>query len=149
MARKSMFMGSTDVPAARSISQITDALREAGALTVQTTYTGKQTTGLAFSLQGGSGVYNFVMPVRSAAIFERLNSSRRGEHMRKKCSEGDRNDAERIAWRQLFRWVEAQLAHIDLEQGEAEQVFMPYMVTTSGETVYALFKASEQKRLTA
>lgn len=61
----------------------------------------------------------------------------------------DRQQAERVAWRQLLRWVQAQLAMIECGMTEASEVFFPYMQMLSGNTIYELFKASEFKQLAA
>jgi hypothetical protein len=39
--------------------------------------------------------------------------------------------AERVAWRQLLRWVQAQLAMIDTGMVRTEEVFMPYIVVNA------------------
>ena len=48
-----------------------------------------------------------------------------------------REQAERVAWRILKDWVEAQMALIDIEMARFEEVFLPYIQTNNGQTVYA------------
>lgn len=44
--------------------------------------------------------------------------------------------AKRVSWRIVKDWVEAQLAIIESGQAEMGEVFMPYAVTISGETLF-------------
>ena len=45
--------------------------------------------------------------------------------------------AERVAWRILKNWVEAQMALVEIEMVKMEQIFLPYAVLdASGQTVF-------------
>lgn len=44
--------------------------------------------------------------------------------------------AYRVAWRNILDWVQAQMALLEIEMATIEEVFLPYMVTTSGETFF-------------
>jgi hypothetical protein len=59
------------------------------------------------------------------------------------------SQAERVSWRILKDWVEAQLALIESGQAEMGQVFMPYAMNDQGRTMYELFVENNQKRLSA
>lgn len=48
----------------------------------------------------------------------------------------NREQAVRIAWRIVKDWVEAQMAILETEMVKMEQIFLPYMVTPSGKTLY-------------
>jgi hypothetical protein len=52
---------------------------------------------------------------------------------RKDCN---KEQALRVSWRILRDWVEAQMAMVEAEQAEMLQVFLPYAVLSSGQTVY-------------
>lgn len=56
----------------------------------------------------------------------------------------DRDQAERVAWRIIKDWVEAQMAILESEMVSLDEIFLPYMVNREGETVYKLFT---QKRI--
>jgi hypothetical protein len=58
-----------------------------------------------------------------------------------------RPQAKRIAWRQILRWIEAQMAFARTGMVKIQEVFMPYIqVSITGQTLYERF---EQKGLTA
>ena len=44
--------------------------------------------------------------------------------------------AERVAWRIVRDWLDAQLALIETQQATADQVLLPYRVLEGGRTVY-------------
>jgi hypothetical protein len=44
--------------------------------------------------------------------------------------------AVRIAWRILKDWVRAQMAILETEMVRMEQIFLPYMVSSDGRTLY-------------
>jgi hypothetical protein len=44
--------------------------------------------------------------------------------------------AYRVAWRNILDWVQAQMALLEIEMAKIEEVFLPYMVTKSGETFF-------------
>ena len=44
--------------------------------------------------------------------------------------------AERVSWRQVKKWIEAQLAFIEAEQAILAQLFLPFAITQNGETIY-------------
>ena len=48
--------------------------------------------------------------------------------------------AERVAWRIVKDWLEAQLAIIRTEMVTLDQVMLPYMVGDEGHTVYELYR---------
>ena len=48
----------------------------------------------------------------------------------------DEQQAKRVAWRQVLRWIEAQLALVDLEMVDIVEVFLPYMMINESQTLY-------------
>lgn len=47
-----------------------------------------------------------------------------------------REQAERVAWRILKDWVEAQMALLDIQMVRFEEIFLPYIETGNGQTIY-------------
>ncbi|HLW02700.1 MAG TPA: hypothetical protein VKT82_28860 [Ktedonobacterales bacterium] len=50
--------------------------------------------------------------------------------------------AYRVAWRNILDWVQAQMALLEIGMAKMEEVFLPYMVTKTGET---FFEATQRK----
>lgn len=51
----------------------------------------------------------------------------------------DRAQAERVAWRIVKDWVEAQMAILESEMVTIDEIFLPYMLDKQGNTLYSLF----------
>ena len=60
------------------------------------------------------------------------------------CPYGEKQ-AERVAWRILKDWIEAQMALLDIQMVKFEEVFMPYIVDKHGRTLFE--KLEEQQFL--
>lgn len=59
----------------------------------------------------------------------------------------NKDQALRVAWRNVKDWVAAQMAMIEAEQCEIQEVFLPYLVLGSGNTVYDEIKNDNVKLL--
>lgn len=55
----------------------------------------------------------------------------------------DRAQAERVAWRIVKDWVEAQLAILESEMVHMDEIFLPYMVNNSGQTVFEVYRNNQ------
>ena len=52
----------------------------------------------------------------------------------------DRDQAERVAWRIVKDWVEAQMAILESEMVQIDEIFLPYMVDKSGQTLFQAYR---------
>lgn len=48
--------------------------------------------------------------------------------------------AYRVAWRNIFDWVSAQMALLDIKMAKIEEVFLPYMTDRSGKTFFEVME---------
>ncbi|GAG18875.1 unnamed protein product, partial [marine sediment metagenome] len=58
---------------------------------------------------------------------------------------GDKSEEQalRTAWRQVLRWIQAQIAMIDSEIVSTEEVFMPYLqIKENGQTLFEVFQSN-------
>ena len=51
-----------------------------------------------------------------------------------------REQAERVAWRIVKDWVEAQMAILESEMVQMDEVFLPYMINDAGLTVFESYR---------
>lgn len=148
--KPALFMETTEVPAEKTVSEVTSRLVRAGATSIHTEYNGGKIAGLAWSMKIGPATLNFKMPARTEPVYKLLASRRREWS----SSYGDKyfptdvktrvwEQAERVAWRQLLRWVQAQLAMIDTEMVKPHEVFMPYMMQQDGLTMFEYFESKQ------
>ncbi len=56
---------------------------------------------------------------------------------------GGREQAERVAWRIVKDWVEAQMAILESQMVTIDEVFLPYIMNADGQTVYQLFQSKQ------
>jgi len=126
---------STTVPAMRTLGQVQGLLVEAGARQIATAYSDVgQITGVAFVVETITGPRRFVLPIN----VERVESVLRRQKVERRFQTPEH--AERVAWRIIKDWLEAQLAIIRTEMVTLDQVMLPYMTADNGQTVYELFR---------
>jgi hypothetical protein len=81
----------------------------------------------------------FRMPSDWRPVLKALKSDKRVP--RHKCNE---DQARRTAWRQIYHWIDAQLALVSVHMVKIETIFLPYVVTKSGETFSERFDNNSQ-----
>lgn len=125
---------STEVPVARTVGQVQGLLVEAGARAIMTEYDDVgRLTGITFGIETPYGSRGFVLPVNADKVKAVLEREKVPPRYRTP------EQAERVAWRILKDWLEAQLAIIRTEMVTLDQVMLPYMrADDAGRTVYEL-----------
>lgn len=124
----------TTVPAGRTIGQVQGLLVEAGARSIQTDYDPVgRAVGLAFMVETIHGPRGFLLPVNAHRVEAVLKKDRVPARY------ATPEHAERVAWRIVKDWLEAQLAIIKTEMVTLDQVMLPYMKGGDGRTVYELY----------
>jgi hypothetical protein len=114
--RKPLYMETTCIEAEQTAGEIQALLRIAGARSISMDYAKDgRITGMKFMLVINELPHPFCLPVRTEAlrkIFKdrRLKTSGFNAY---KFEAADSAQAERVAWRQLLRWVQAQFAMVD------------------------------------
>ena len=142
---KKLYLQTTEVPAGKSAGEIVAVLVQGGAREILTQYGPDQKlVGIRFSLEpkkGQTQIYS--LPARTNAVYKILSEQ--------KCYAYDdsklKAQAERIAWRLLLRWVQSQLALIEVGMVEVEEVFLPYRQGKDGRTFWELVQAGQQLAL--
>jgi hypothetical protein len=151
MPAKKLYMETTEIPSRRTAAEITAALVEAGATQVASDYAAGEIVGLRWTMSYMGRRRAFAMPVRIDPIYEVFKSRlpAQGLHM----SPGDRErlmaKATRVAWRQLLRWVQAQLAMVATGMLNPVEIFFAYLQDANSQTLYALFEGNQLKALAA
>lgn len=57
----------------------------------------------------------------------------------------DRAQAERVAWRIAKDWLEAQMAILDAQMVQLDEIFLPYLLDSEGEwTLYEAYRNGQQ-----
>lgn len=147
MSNRRLYMETTTVTSDRTAQEIQEVLRLYGADAIMTEYDGSELRAIQFRLRIGqvaNGVSQTVcykLPCRWEALDRLLRKTGRGVSNRQKHEE----KAKRVAWRQILRWTEAQLALVQTGMAEANEVFMPFALSADGRTT--LFEFVKEKGL--
>lgn len=140
-------METTAIAPERTALEIQAALVSAGAKQIATDYGNGKITGLRWFMATPAGDMLFALPVRVMPLYELL-CKRRGVNP-KYGGTPLMQKAERVAWRQLLRWVLAQLAMVETGMVSAGEVFSPYAEVAPGKTMWAAIQESRQLALPA
>lgn len=132
----------TSVPVNRTIGEISGRLVEAGARSLLTEYDSLgQPIGLAFQIETIHGMRAYHLPVDTRRVEQVLQREKVEKRFRTP------EHAARVGWRILKDWIEAQLALIRTEMVTLDQVMLPYVETSDGRTLYALYQEHEMAAL--
>ncbi len=125
----------TTVKPEKTAAAIQELLRRAGAKSVQSEYLEDgRLDYIAFRIDTIHGAVFFKLPARVDGVLRAMRNDK--QIPRGKCNP---EQAERVAWRIVKDWVECQLALVESEQAELEQVFLQYAQAPDGRTLYQHF----------
>ena len=85
---------------------------------------------LSFMIDTPSGVRGIKLPANVGAVLNVLH---------KQKVKADYEQAERVAWRIIKDWVEAQMAILESQMVSMDEIFLPYMVDNSGKSLYQAY----------
>jgi hypothetical protein len=101
---------------------------------------------LAFGIDTPNGMRFYVLPANPQGVYAALGKAYRERRIPQRYC--DREQAERVAWRVLKDWLEAQLALIDAQVVAIDQVMLPYLIVDdSGLTLYQRYLEHGRKAL--
>lgn len=89
---------------------------------------------LTFAISTPAGVRGIRIPANVDAVHKVL------ARQKVKC---DREQAERVAWRIVKDWVEAQMAILESEMVQMDEIFLPYMVNDKGQTLFEAYRSNQ------
>ena len=124
----------TTVDSFKTVSEIEYVLMKHKAKSIMKNYEGESITGLSFLIDTGMQQIPVKLPVKIDECLKVLKHEK-SENPRKQIKD-TREQAERVAWRILKDWIEAQMALLDIEMVRFEEIFLPYIETNTGRTIY-------------
>lgn len=136
--KKTLFMETTGIEAAQTVAQIQALLGKSGAKSILTEYDKGEVCAVSFQVHFKGSDIPFRLPCRADSIekilIENIKTKSTEVYYRMKCTA--KEQAKRVAWRQVLRWIEAQLALVETEMVTLQEVFLPYMQTGLNQTLY-------------
>lgn len=143
-------METTKINPEKTVGEIQETLGKYGASAIRTDYERGEVVAVSFTIQINHDQIPFRLPCRWPAVLETLMARIRGkrsqDYLNKKRDEYT-PQAKRIAWRQILRWVEAQLALVETGMVKIQEVFIPYMLMDKGKTLYEKLEETQFKML--
>ena len=127
----SLYMETTRISVDKTAGELCMLLARSGATKIQQDYDGGVVCAMHFILRVGQNDLPYRLPVRVQAVYDLLASGRRVRNRADLMEQ-----AKRVAWRQILRWVQAQLALIQTGMVQAAEVFLPYMSVAPKQTFY-------------
>ena len=141
----------TSIPVEKTISEIEKLLSQSGASKILKEYDEKgNTESISFKILTEKGELPFRLPMNGKAVLQSLKdqsgqykSTKYGQKRLVPQSMANREQADRVGWRIIKDWLEAQLALLFLQMVKIEEIFLPYMYNErTGQT---MFQVLEQK----
>ena len=91
-------------------------------------------TSLSFMVDTPAGPRGIRLPANVEAVHAVLT------RQKVKC---DREQAERVAWRIVKDWVEAQMAILESEMVQMDEIFLPYMLGNGGQSFFQAYRENQ------
>ena len=129
----------TTIAPAKTIGEITQLIVRAHARRIQQIFGPDlmlESLGFSFMIEGQECFFQIKPQVQGV-----LNALVNAELPARYCNE---EHAAKVAWRIEKDWIAAQIAKIEAGAADAAQVFMPYMLVDTNETLYDRLKSNPQ-----
>jgi len=140
-----LYMETTKIKTSRTIGQIQALLAESGCTKIMTEYEQGEVSTVTFCISINDEDRPFRLPCRWRSLFQVINGRRK--RAREENVDYDRAQSKRVAWRQILRWVQAQMALVDTEMVTVIEVFMPYVLLKNNKTLYESIEGNNFKML--
>lgn len=121
----------TSIDCEKSISEIQKCLVKHGAHKIVTDYLNGLPSAVTFCLTLNGSMVGFSLPANYLGVLKAMKNDRKVP--RSKCTD---EQAQKVAWRIIKDWVEAQMAIVEAQLADVAEVFLPYAITKNGTTLY-------------
>jgi len=129
----------TKISADKTVMDVQRILAKTGARAILANYDDTGTiVALSFQMMVNGELVAYKLPCNPAPVMLILERDPKVPRPLK-----TREQALRVAWRIVKDWTEAQLAIIETQMVKPEQVFLPYAVTGTGETIFERYESGK------
>ncbi len=129
----------TTINVNKTIGEIQELLSKHGATAIITEYDNGNVTGISFKIITLKGELGIRLPSNTDRVLRVLKNQRKNNNQVKDTFE----QANKVAWRIIKDWVAAQMAILETEMVEMEQIFLPYILNNEGKTLYQAFRDNQ------
>jgi hypothetical protein len=132
----------TKIDSIKTIGEITQSLVRQGATQIISDYENNIPVSVKFMITINEQPVYYSLPANYQGVL--LAMERNKKVPRSLCN---KEQAIRVSWRIIKDWVEAQMAIVEADLAEMAEVFLPYAITKSGQTLYDEIKSNNIKLL--
>lgn len=133
----------TQIDVYKTVAEIERILSEHGVMSIMKQYEDGQVVSLSFLIDDGEKKIPVRMPIRVDECLKVMQKQKK-EHPKMQIKE-TKEQASKVAWRIMKDWIEVQMALLEINMVRFEEIFLPYIETTDGKTIYE--KLEERKFL--
>lgn len=126
----------TTIDSTKTIGEIQGILAKHGANAIMTEYNDGQVVALSFKIKTLNGEIGVKLPANIDRVLQVLKNQRKRNNQVKDT----REQAAKTAWRIIKDWIDVQMAILETEMVEMEEIFLPYVLNKEGQTLYEAFK---------
>lgn len=131
-----LYMATTHIEAEQTIGEIQKMLSNHGVKAMMTEYDGPHVESVSFKMEIDGHMMGFKMPCNWRSVHQIMKTdSQARASVRLKKGETLEHQSIRTAWRIIHRWIEAQLALVQVNMVTIPQVFLPYSIMRDGRTL--------------
>lgn len=124
----------TTVEAYKTVSEIEQMLVKHGTKSIMKQFDDGMITSLSFLINTGVNDIPIKLPIRVDDVLQVLIEQKK---MHPKAGiKATKDQANRVAWRILKDWIEVQMALLDIGMVQFEEIFLSYIETAGGKTIY-------------
>lgn len=134
----------TNISADQTAAEIVGILARHGATNIMMDYAQGKITGIAWRIDREPTPISFRILVNIPAVYTVMTA----QGILKTNLTKRREQAERTGWRILKDWIEAQMALLETEMVQLEEIFLPYMLVGE-KTLYQVMANQNFKALQA
>lgn len=127
----------TSIDCEKTISEIQKCLVKHGASKIVTDYSNGLPSAVTFCLTLNGNIAAFSLPANYSGVLKAMKND--SKVPRSKCTD---EQAQRVSWRIVKDWVEAQMAIVEAQLADVAEVFLPYAITKNGNTLYKEIQGS-------
>jgi hypothetical protein len=131
----------TKIDSFKTIGEITKCLVSHGASKIVTDYQGMVPSAITFSLMIGDKPVYYSLPANYSGVLRAMELNKVSKSF---CNQ---EQAVRVSWRIIKDWVEAQMAIVEAQLADVSEVFLPYAIMATGNTLYQDIQLGNQLKL--
>ena len=127
----------TLINANKTLGEIQEILAKHKAKAILTEYDAEgDVSALCFKIDSVRGEIAIKLPANTDKVYKVLKKQKTRNNQIRDTME----QAKRTAWRNIKDWIDVQMALLETEQVEMEEIFLPYIVNQEGYTLYQVYE---------